>query len=78
VATKKTVRVKRYDFVKVEHFGPLYVVDSFRDGSGTVWMGINGDGVSYQFNAYQVERHLTRDEADALAEGCGPKPNAIS
>lgn len=66
-------KINRGDCVLVRHFGPLYVVDSFRNGPDatgyrwTEYCGINGqDGVSYQFEIGDVERKLTRDEFDRM------------
>lgn len=63
---KSAIKVKRGACVMHGHFGPLYITGHFRDGSGTVWMGVNGvDGVSYQFNASEVKQLLGREDFDA-------------
>lgn len=62
-----TVKIKKFDCVVHQYFGPLYVTDRFRDGGGTVWCGINGaDGVSYQFNASEVTKKITREEFETM------------
>ena len=59
-------KLKNGDCVEHGYFGPLYVNGRFRDGSGVVYMGINGiDGISYQFNAGECVRMMSREEFDA-------------
>jgi hypothetical protein len=54
------------EYVLVDTFGALYVIDAFRDGSGRVYTGINGkDGVNYTFNVREITRVLTYDEFTA-------------
>lgn len=64
---RTATKIKVGDCVLHPRFGPLYVNDRFRDGSGSVLCGINGeDGVSYQFNASEITSKLSRDQFDAM------------
>ncbi len=66
--------LKLYGFYLHESFGPLYIIEKFRDGSGTVYCGINGkDGVSYQDNAIGFVREITHEEFDLMTAG----PDAV-
>lgn len=57
------LKIRKSDYVLHAHFGALYVIGSYRDSSGSVYQGINGnDGITYCFNACEITKKLSYEE----------------
>ena len=64
---RKAPKCKGSFYVLHESFGPLYIVAECINGSGKVFIAVNGkDGVSYNFNECEVTKAISRDEFDAI------------